>query len=86
MGQKLAQLLVSLAWNVSDLLSGLVAAPGTGTLVLSCFACAVQVLLTVMDLRALCLIQKLNYARDVGEEPEPHDLEATVGFRRVAAT
>ena len=86
MGQKLAQLLVSLAWNVSDLLSGLVAAPGTGTLVLSCFACAVQVLLTVMDLRAVCLIQKLNYARDVGEEPEPHDLEATVGFQRVAAT
>ena len=85
MVQKLAQLLVNLAWNVSDVLAGIAAAPGTGTLVLSYFACAVQVLLTLIDLRTVCLIQRLNYERDAGEEPEPYNLRATIGFQLVAA-
>ena len=62
--QKVAQLCISLAWTIRDTLEAAVAAPGTGTLVLAAFACAIQVILLRLDARAAWLTERLNQKAD----------------------
>ena len=78
---KMSQLCVTLAWTLLDLEAVISSAPSTGTLVLTGFACAIQLLLVFMDVLAGIRTERLTRkARALRIVPGSVMVAATIGF------